>query len=371
MPFVVPNVLGDARPAAAWGDAATIVPWVLHERYADVADRRAPVPEHEGLGRRALELAGDRVACGRACSSSATGSTPMRRRTCRREPRPTPTSSRQRVPLPLGGCRRPRGGACSARTTRPRQYAAIAEEVRTAFLAEYVTPVGRMMSDAQTAYAMAIVFDIAPADQQHGARCDRLAELTRLSGYRIGTGFVGTPIIQDALTPHRAPRHRAAPARADREPVVAVPGDDGCDDDLGALGLDAAGRLDQPGRDDVVQPLRARRDRRLAAPRRRGSGPRCARLRADPHRSRTRSPSFDYASAEHLTPYGTARAGWTRRDGVGPHRGRRPAEHDGGRRASRRAQARGRARAATSGRWRMPRRRSPPPASASTRRWRR
>ena len=35
VPFVVPNVLGKARPAAAWGDAATVVPWVLNERYAD------------------------------------------------------------------------------------------------------------------------------------------------------------------------------------------------------------------------------------------------------------------------------------------------------------------------------------------------
>ena len=33
---------------------------------------------------------------------------------------------------------------------------------------------------------------------------------------------------------------------------MALPGDDGRHDGLGALGLDAAGRLDQPGRDDVL-----------------------------------------------------------------------------------------------------------------------
>ena len=33
VPFVVPNVLGPAAPAAAWGDAATVVPSVLYERF--------------------------------------------------------------------------------------------------------------------------------------------------------------------------------------------------------------------------------------------------------------------------------------------------------------------------------------------------
>ena len=47
-----------------------------------------------------------------------------------------------------GGCRR-------ATRRSPRRCA-------RAFLDEYVTPSGRMVSDAQTAYAMAIVFDIAP-----------------------------------------------------------------------------------------------------------------------------------------------------------------------------------------------------------------
>ena len=53
---------------------------------------------------------------------------------------------------------------------------------------------------------------------------------------------------------------------------MALPGDDGRDDDLGALGHHAPGRLDQPRRDDVVQPLRPRRGGRLAAPD--GRGPR-------------------------------------------------------------------------------------------------
>src|SRR5699024_10619155 len=34
-PVVVPSVLGEPQAAAAWGDAATVVPMVLYERFGD------------------------------------------------------------------------------------------------------------------------------------------------------------------------------------------------------------------------------------------------------------------------------------------------------------------------------------------------
>ena len=81
VPFVVPNVLpGRVRPAAAWGDAATVVPWVLHERYGDAGVLARPVAEHAGLGRRARSSSPATGACGRGSSSSATGSTRPPRR---------------------------------------------------------------------------------------------------------------------------------------------------------------------------------------------------------------------------------------------------------------------------------------------------
>jgi len=57
-----------------------------------------------------------------------------------------------------------------------------------------------MLSDAQTAYGLAIIFGIARDEAQRQAMGDRLAYLVRSAGYRIGTGFVGTPLITDALT---------------------------------------------------------------------------------------------------------------------------------------------------------------------------
>ena len=35
VPHVVPNILGDQDGAAAWSDAATIIPWTLYQVYGD------------------------------------------------------------------------------------------------------------------------------------------------------------------------------------------------------------------------------------------------------------------------------------------------------------------------------------------------
>jgi len=80
------------------------------------------------------------------------------------------------------------------------KYARLAGEVRDAFAREFVTPGGRVLSDAPTVYALALEWALLPtADQRHHAG-DRLADLVRSSGFRISTGFVGTPLIMDALT---------------------------------------------------------------------------------------------------------------------------------------------------------------------------
>jgi alpha-L-rhamnosidase len=78
------------------------------------------------------------------------------------------------------------------------RYAEIGDAARSAFRNEYVTPNGRMMSDSETSYALAVHFDLLP-DAQRGRAAARLVELVRASEHHITTGFAGTPIIADAL----------------------------------------------------------------------------------------------------------------------------------------------------------------------------
>jgi alpha-L-rhamnosidase len=55
------------------------------------------------------------------------------------------------------------------------------------------------MCDAETAYALALAFDLLPTPEQRQRAGDRLAALVQEGGYTIRTGFVGTPLICDAL----------------------------------------------------------------------------------------------------------------------------------------------------------------------------
>ena len=79
-------------------------------------------------------------------------------------------------------------------------YGQLAEEVVRAFQGRYLMEGGRLASDSQTAYAVAIAFGLLGNDTLIRQAGERLAELVRDNGYRIGTGFVGTPLICDTLT---------------------------------------------------------------------------------------------------------------------------------------------------------------------------
>jgi alpha-L-rhamnosidase len=85
------------------------------------------------------------------------------------------------------------------KTDEAKHYGELAAEVRRAFVAEYVTPNGRMLSDATTAYSLALQFALLPEERQRRRAGERLVELVRASGYQISTGFAGTPLICDAL----------------------------------------------------------------------------------------------------------------------------------------------------------------------------
>ncbi len=90
--------------------------------------------------------------------------------------------------------------AVLGRPDEARDYARLADEVSDAFTARYATAEGKLSSDAATAYALAIVFGLTPDAGARAAYGDRLAALVEGAGFRVSTGFVGTPLIADALT---------------------------------------------------------------------------------------------------------------------------------------------------------------------------
>jgi alpha-L-rhamnosidase len=78
-------------------------------------------------------------------------------------------------------------------------FAELGERTKTAFNNHYVNDDGTIRSDAQTVYALAIVFGLLEEEAAQLAG-KRLADLVAESGHRIQTGFAGTPYVLDALS---------------------------------------------------------------------------------------------------------------------------------------------------------------------------
>lgn len=79
-----------------------------------------------------------------------------------------------------------------------KQYEELYQNIKTAFNKEYVTPTGRLVSNTQTAYSLALEFDLLPEAQAQKA-AQYLAEDVKKFGH-ITTGFLGTPLICNVLT---------------------------------------------------------------------------------------------------------------------------------------------------------------------------
>jgi alpha-L-rhamnosidase len=198
VPLFVPNVMSAPNsPTAVWGDAAVIVPWVVYQRYGDaeiLADQFESMAAWvdvvaSAAGPRRLWEKG--LQLGDWLDPKAAPDKPGDARTA---PYVVATAYFARSAELLG-----QAAGVLGRGADETKYLALAADVRDAFAREYITPGGRLVSDATTAYALAIQFALLPTSEQRQAAGKRLAALARGGGYRISTGFVGTPLVCDAL----------------------------------------------------------------------------------------------------------------------------------------------------------------------------
>jgi alpha-L-rhamnosidase len=205
VPAVVPDVLPppDASsihdwtaPTAGWGDAAVLVPWVLYQRFGD---QQVLEDQHESM-RSWVELVASLAGSQRVWHDGFQwgdwldpAAPPDRPELGRTDPGLVATAHFAHSAKLLS-----EAASLLGRRGDETRYRKLAAEVRAAFVEEYVLPDGTLASDSPTAYALALQFELLPDEQRSGAG-RRLAELVRADGYRIGTGFLGTPLILDAL----------------------------------------------------------------------------------------------------------------------------------------------------------------------------
>ncbi|XVQ09389.1 family 78 glycoside hydrolase catalytic domain [Spirillospora sp. CA-255316] len=313
VPHVVPDVLRVPSPAAAaWGDAATVVPWALYQRTGDHGLLQRQLPSMCAWVDRMAELAGP----GRLWSGGFQfgdwldpTAPPEHPHRAKADPDVVATAHLARSAEIVAQAARVLG-----QKEQAESYATLAAEVREAFARAYVTPAGRVLSDAQTVYALAIEWALLPGDEQRKEAGRRLADLVRTSGFRISTGFVGTPLVTDALA---ATGHMNVAYRLLLQT--------GCPSWLYPVTMGATTiweRWDSMLPDGSINPgemtsfnhyaLGAVADwlhRRVAGLAPAAPGYREILVRPQP------SAALTSASARHLTPYGEARVAWVRDDG--------------------------------------------------------
>ncbi|QHC65670.1 family 78 glycoside hydrolase catalytic domain [Rathayibacter sp. VKM Ac-2759] len=198
VPWVVPDVLSTpSSPTALWSDVAVSLPWALYREYGDeriLADaygsmtafirQVAGLLDENGLWSTGFQY-GDWLDPDAPIDNPAGGKTDRHlvaaAYLCRTTREMTDTA---RI---LG------------RADDAAEFGALADRVRRAFLDEYVSPNGRLVGETATAYALAITFDLLDEAQKMRAG-DRLADIVARAGYRISTGFAGTPLVTDALS---------------------------------------------------------------------------------------------------------------------------------------------------------------------------
>ncbi|WP_250443280.1 alpha-L-rhamnosidase [Actinotalea sp. C106] len=186
------------EPSAAWGDAAVIVPWTIYQRTGDEQVLRDHV---EGMAAWVDQV--DRLTAGTGLWD---GSFQLGDWLDPAAPPDRPGDSQTDAHLVATAYHAHSAGllaeACRIIDDRPRatRYDGVARRAREAFRATFVSPAGRVVSDTVTALAVSICFDLLEGESQYAVAGARLAQLVQDGDHLIRTGFVGTPLVCDALT---------------------------------------------------------------------------------------------------------------------------------------------------------------------------
>lgn len=202
VPRVIPDTYnwGDYRTAATgWADASTIIPWNHYMAFGDVSileqqyksmkgwvDYMVKQSEKKGMLWNNGDHYGDWLFYSESNDPGG---------------RSAVTSSHL-----VAQCFFTHSADIVARTAKllgkmedAAYYEKVASEARKAYMNEYVTPNGLISSDTQTAYVLALQFNMLP-EHLRAQAVDRLVANIKRYGNHITTGFLGTSYICNVLT---------------------------------------------------------------------------------------------------------------------------------------------------------------------------
>lgn len=198
VPHVVPNIIGKNNVnSTGWADAATIIPWNMYLAYGD-----KKVLETQYSSMKAYVESIRRIAKNDLWNSGSHYGDWLYFR-----PVDDDNDGRSAVTDKslIAQCFYAHSTQLLINTARilnrlddVQQYTELLKRIKTAFMNEYVSPNGRLSSGTQTAYVLALNFDMLPENQRKQA-AERLAQNIKNYGH-LTTGFLGTPYLCHVLT---------------------------------------------------------------------------------------------------------------------------------------------------------------------------
>jgi len=211
VPFTVPSIRrhdgvfgGKFDGSAAWGDAATVIPWTLYVNYGDKELLRSQFQTMKGWvdyikgideasGGRRLWTEGFHFGDWLALDG--------------KDPKSPFGGTDEYYIASAYYCYSAQLVAKAAEVLGENelagQYATLAEEIKAAMLNEYFTPSGRIAIATQTAMIVALYMNIVPEHMRERVVQDLQAKLAK-DNMHLTTGFVGTPYLCLVLSEHDA-----------------------------------------------------------------------------------------------------------------------------------------------------------------------
>ncbi len=201
IPFVIPNVIGKgpAGPGAStgWADVATIIPWNIYLAYGDkrVLDdqynsMKAWVNYMQQQSRDDLWNTGFHFGdwLFYSLNDDTDGSSAITNKYLIAQ-----CFYAYSTQLLINAAN------VLGKTEDAANYSKLLAKIKEAYLREYVTPNGLISSDTQTAYVLALQFDMLPENLRQQA-ADRLVKNIRQYNNHLTTGFLGTPYLCHVLS---------------------------------------------------------------------------------------------------------------------------------------------------------------------------
>lgn len=196
----IPNVIPDFKRAiggAGWCDAATVVPWTMYEVYAD---RRLLEEQYPSM-KAWVDYMRDSSRNDLYNSGSHFGDWLYYSPQDDRSGRAAVTDK-----FLIAQCFYAystqlliKAATALGKTGDAHAYEALLTRIKKAFCDEYLTPNGSIVSNTQTAYVLALQFDMLPVALRRQA-ADRLVQNIRSYNDHLTTGFLGTPWLCHALS---------------------------------------------------------------------------------------------------------------------------------------------------------------------------